>query len=516
MAPIAIDDTGDDDAPLSPRNAALYYWGGGGSSGEAHDGVDYNKENHHQASEKPFQKKCSGQENNMTTLWDYTATSTFHYSPHHHRSCSHRRRGRHRPLIRFHLEMDDEDDCNHWMFLRPTSQQIPAPIDNASTVATTTKDDTVAVNNNDNNDDDDDDFNTIPIIDLSQPSTTYSTQIGNACKSTGFFYIINHGISQLVMDDVMDISRKLFDLDLESKLDFMNGDDTAAPTSTYENQKKKKKKGYRGYFGIGAEDLDNKDGTRDLANEEEKKEVTVTAAPVRGDFKEGYDVGLDNDSHHAFFGRNVWPDEMKHDSIVGFRETLLRYQDELLVLADKLMVAFAMSLNSDAGSNISVPMDYFLTRTRNPMCTLRLLHYPPSLSKSNSGGCGAHTDYGLFTILFQDHIGGLQVRNHGRRWIDAKPLRGSFVINVGDMLSYWSNGLYASTVHRVISPASGSGYHRYSVPFFFNPDHDAVVEPLVNKGSSDGRDERCSNKRRSSTASEILNARYKGTFQSDS
>ena len=106
----------------------------------------------------------------------------------------------------------------------------------------------------------------------------------------------------------------------------------------------------------------------------------------------------------------------------------------------------------------------------------------------------------------------MQVRNHGRRWIDAKPLRGSFVINVGEMLSHWTGGLYASTVHRVISPASGSGYHRYSVPFFFNPDHDAVVEPLVNKGSfGDGRDESCSN--RSSTASEILNARYKGTFQ---
>ena len=114
----------------------------------------------------------------MTTLWDYTTTSTFHYSPHHQRSYSHRRRGRHRPLIRFHLEMDDEDDCNHWMFLRPTSQQIPAPIDNASTVATTTtKDDTVAINNNN---DEDDDFNTIPIIDLSQPSATYSTQNANA------------------------------------------------------------------------------------------------------------------------------------------------------------------------------------------------------------------------------------------------------------------------------------------------------------------------------------------------
>ena len=152
------------------------------------------------------------------------------------------------------------------------------------------------------------------------------------------------------------------------------------------------------------------------------------------------------------------------------------------------------------------------------MCTLRLLHYPPSSSMSNSG-CGAHTDYGLFTILQQDHIGGLQVRNHAKKWINAKPLRGSFVINVGDMLSHWTSGVYASTVHRVVSPSSSSGYHRYSVPFFFNPDHDAVVEPILNlnaSGGDDGSGDRCSrSNRRRSSALEILLARYQGTFQSD-
>jgi isopenicillin N synthase-like dioxygenase len=322
------------------------------------------------------------------------------------------------------------------------------------------------------------------------------------------------------MDDVMDVSKRLFELDLKSKIGL-----NAVAGSISDDEKETKKKGYRGYFGIGEEDLDNKDGTRDLAYEEQTKTTSYSSSLKKttmkgGDFKEGFDVGLD-DTHQAFFGKNVWPDEEKHESIIGFRQTLLRYQNELLKLADKLMVAFAMSLNSvvcgdgAAATGRVVPMDYFLIRTRNPMCTLRLLHYPPSLSMSNSG-CGAHTDYGLFTILQQDCIGGLQVRNKAKQWIDAKPLRGSFVINVGDMLSLWTSGAYASTVHRVISPSSSSGRHRYSVPFFFNPDHDALVETIVNVTSgkcNKERDIRCS--KRVSRASEILFARYKGTFQSD-
>ena len=84
-------------------------------------------------------------------------------------------------------------------------------------------------------------------------------------------------------------------------------------------------------------------------------------------------------------------------------------------------------------------------------------------------------------------------------------------------MSHWTSGLYASTVHRVISPSSGSGQHRYSVPFFFNPDHDAVVEPILNVNdevSSSGKGDHCITTRRKSSASEILLARYKGTFQS--
>jgi len=85
------------------------------------------------------------------------------------------------------------------------------------------------------------------------------------------------------------------------------------------------------------------------------------------------------------------------------------------------------------------------------------------------------------------------------------------VINVGDMLSHWTNGDYASTVHRVVSPSIST--HRYSVPFFFNPDHDALVKPLRGVGfnaSETGGDDGCGGGRK---ALEILMARYNGTFQ---
>ena len=513
MAPIAFDNI--DEAPSSPRTAALYYWGGGESSNwndDNDDAAECNVNNHVQSQQK----------SDVSTLREYTTSGG---GRHHHQ------RHQHRPVIKFHLEMDD--DCNHWMFLRrpaPAQVSSSAAADTNSVQATSLQEDSnnsellqsqnlvkqVSVASDETTQDDinsDGDFDTIPIINLDQPLEKYAKQIGDACRDIGFFYIVNHGIEECIMSDVMDASKRLFDLDLESKLALNAGNGG------------KEKKGYRGYFGIGAEDLDNKDGTRDLASEEQHGLKKMLKS--KGDFKEGFDVGLEkqdmnveggDNACHAFFGRNVWPDEHKHESVIGFCQSLLRYQNELLKLADKLMVAFATSLKSDDGA-AGLPMDYFLTRTRNPMCTLRLLHYPPSLDMANSG-CGAHTDYGLFTILQQDSIGGLQVRNHAKKWIKAKPLRGSFVINVGDMLSHWTSGVYASTVHRVVSPSSSSGYHRYSVPFFFNPDHDAVVEPILNDESGNGDDcggdgGRCSSKKRRSSALEILQARYNGTFQSD-
>jgi len=299
------------------------------------------------------------------------------------------------------------------------------------------------------------------------------------------------------MEGVMAMSKKFFDLDLQAKLDVSN-----------EVIEGTEKKGYRGYFGLGKEDLENKDGTRDLEAEEGGAKQRI----MKGDFKEGFDCGDEiadaEDARIKFFGQNLWPNEADNPSIVGFRSTLVKYQAALTELSDKLLLAFGRSLSDNPNVCDALPDDYFIRCTRRPMSTLRLLHYPPVKDgASTAQGCGAHTDYGVVTILQQDCIGGLQVRNRSHQWIDAKPLKSSFVINVGDMMSHWTAGEFASTVHRVVSPASSGD--RYSVPFFFNPDAEAVVRPL-NRGKALRNGEGFEAAR---TALEILSARYDGTFK---
>ncbi|MCO5586756.1 hypothetical protein L7F22_040698 [Adiantum nelumboides] len=89
---------------------------------------------------------------------------------------------------------------------------------------------------------------------------------------------------------------------------------------------------------------------------------------------------------------------------------------------------------------------------------------------------GAHTDYGLITLVNQDaEPCALQVRNQAGNWIWAPPIPEAFVVNIGDMLKIFSNGLYQPTLHRVIN---NSPLYRVSVPFFLEPNFDAVIEPL--------------------------------------
>jgi isopenicillin N synthase-like dioxygenase len=485
------------EAPSSPKSAALYYWGGNNDT---------------------FNGIMDDNDPKTGFYWEEVqpAKPTPPAASH---GIGHWRHGG-RPQLKFTLSMDDDD--THWMFVRPhapislggcfieTDLTMEEKEDDGLDESETTIHKEVGISG---------DFDSIPIVDLSLPlegTEGYATQIAEACRSSGFFYIINHGVDHKLMNGVLESSRHFFDLGLKDKMACSN-----------KGEGNNKSSGYRGYFGIGMEDLENKDGTRDLAKEEGGVQHS------KGDQKEGFDCGLEcipgyhenelsRNAYIDFFGDNSWPDECAHKSLVGFRETLVEYQKALLKLSDKLMISLAISLSSNNG--VALPMDYFIARSRSPMCTLRLLHYPPTpkLDSNNPtkdllqspNGCGAHTDYGLFTILQQDDIGGLQIRNKFNTWIDARPLPGSFVINVGDMLSWWTNGEYASTVHRVISPALmddgeiSVGKHRYSIPFFFNPDHDAIVRAIQSGGADYDENKKWK------SAIEILKERYYGTFKS--
>jgi isopenicillin N synthase-like dioxygenase len=111
------------------------------------------------------------------------------------------------------------------------------------------------------------------------------------------------------------------------------------------------------------------------------------------------------------------------------------------------------------------------------MAQLRLIHYPPQdrVVDDREIGVGTHTDYECFTILWQGSSG-LQVRNPKGEWIEAPPIPGTFVINIGDMMQRWTNDLFVSTPHRVINT---TGKARYSLPFFFGANYDAIIEPLA-------------------------------------
>jgi isopenicillin N synthase-like dioxygenase len=112
------------------------------------------------------------------------------------------------------------------------------------------------------------------------------------------------------------------------------------------------------------------------------------------------------------------------------------------------------------------------------MNSLRILHYPP-LPPEDDGvhlGARAHTDTNAFTILAQDNNGGLEIRNRDNEWVAVPPIENTFVVNVGEVLKVWTDGIFSSTLHRVINR---SGRERYSIPFFMYPSYDALIQPLM-------------------------------------
>jgi isopenicillin N synthase-like dioxygenase len=165
-------------------------------------------------------------------------------------------------------------------------------------------------------------------------------------------------------------------------------------------------------------------------------------------------------------GPNVWPDIPK---VPDFKTSIKEYYGNVLTLGRRLIRLFALVLG--------LPENYFDEMFRFPGAMGRLIHYPPQApTKSSAFGIGAHTDIDCFTILCQGAQPALQILNTEGEWLSAPPLPGTFVVNIGDMLSYWSNDTFISTVHRVLNI---TGEERYSVPFFMGPNYDTVLEPLA-------------------------------------
>ncbi len=274
-----------------------------------------------------------------------------------------------------------------------------------------------------------------------------AAQIGEACREHGFFYIVGHGVDEALEAQLEELSRRFFAQDLETKLAISMARGGRA---------------WRGYFPVGGE---------------------LTSG--RPDLKEGLYLGAELADDHPLVragtpmhGQNLFP-----EGIPGFREVVLAYMEAMTRLGHALMAAIAVSLGLEAS--------YFADRyTREPLILFRIFNYPPDTSPAGEAprwGVGEHTDYGLLTILKQDAAGGLQVKSQGR-WLEAPPLPGSFVCNIGDMLDRMTGGLYRSTPHRVQNRA---GRDRLSFPFFFDPGFNAEVHSIdLRRAAVDDQHER--------------------------
>ena len=277
----------------------------------------------------------------------------------------------------------------------------------------------------------------LPVIDIgplvagSAGKLAVAGEIGRACREDGFFYVVEHGVDAELADRLERQSRVFFDQDTERKLEIRMSNGGRA---------------WRGYFPLGGE---------------------LTSG--RPDLKEGLYFGAELPPGHPkvlagtpLHGANLFPEHP-----AGFRETVLAYLDALTRLGHTLMAGIALSLGLDEG--------YFAERyTSDPLILFRIFNYPATGEPNGSWGVGEHTDYGLLTMLRQDGNGGLQVRTR-TGWLDAPPIPGSLVCNIGDMLDRLTGGRYRSTPHRVLPSTSAD---RLSWPFFFDPNFDADVTPV--------------------------------------
>ncbi len=279
---------------------------------------------------------------------------------------------------------------------------------------------------------------TLPVIDVGALGSgdvaairATAAKLGAAARDSGFFYITGHGVPQPLIEAMFAASRAFHGRSRAWKMRWWSGFTTH----------------HRGYVPFEENGAD---------------------FPKKINMNEAWDLSFDAPADHPdhlagwrMTGPNVWPD------LPGWRETVTAYYDAVFALGLRMLDALALELGVE-------PAD-LRRHVTAPCSQLRLLRYVPNDLPATHEivGIAPHSDFECFTILLQGGPG-LQVMNAEDVWIEAPPIEGAFIVNIGDIFEAWSGGRFRSTQHRVIN----IGRERFSFPLFFGLDYHAVVAPL--------------------------------------
>ncbi len=279
---------------------------------------------------------------------------------------------------------------------------------------------------------------TLPVLDLSTlddgpaAAARFREDLRRATHEVGFFYLTGTGIPASLETRLLDVARRFFALPEADKLAIEN---LNSPQ-------------FRGYTRIGGE------RTQGAVDWREQIDIGPERAAVSDP---------DAPPFARLIGPNLWP-----TALPELREVVTAWQEHLSGVARKLLRAWALALGAEES--------YFDRHFGEPSTLTKIVRYPGVDDPEPQQGVGAHKDSGVLTLLWvEPGAGGLQVRRHGE-WVDAPPVPGAFVVNIGELLEYATQGYLMATDHRVISPRAP--HERISVPFFFNPALDARL-PLI-------------------------------------
>ncbi len=300
----------------------------------------------------------------------------------------------------------------------------------------------------------------VPIIDVSgwvggdmSTRTHIASAVGEACRTVGFMQIVGHGISSETIDGLADAIDGFFALPMDEKRRFV-------PQRRSIN---------RGYTPPRSERLSYSLGVLSPDDLFEAFNVGASAS----DFP-----GLDLDEE--VYAENIWPD---HRGAQRFRDAVLAWMQGAGRVATQMTSIFALALD--------LPEDYFVPFTDHSIDVLRLNHYavPAGVDiLDGQMGMGAHTDYGIVTILWADPVPGLEILRPDGFWDPVTPAPGALLINLGDLTARWSNDRWLSTMHRVVPPRDDTGalVRRRSAAFFHDGNADALISTLDPCRAGDG------------------------------